>query len=239
MGICGSLCDDTPTPVKHPESVLPTGGGYTLTPAEEKKSLRQSGAQKAQDDSKDIIIQLPRKHVHRHDEATADQTYNTKIPSHTVTETNHHSIHYPDHPPRVDTPLYKKTHAKLCFEENEDLGCLICGKNRKRDKVVTETHHFFCEKAAELGIDWIKFGEESYLLVNPQTKLCLANAGFDWEEVAKDPHIFVDSEANMIVLCPLHHRSEECGIHHVPYPEWILQKFAKKGFKFLDEKKKD
>ena len=50
---------------------------------------------------------------------------------------------------------------------------------------------------------------------------------------AKNPDIFVDSKYNMIVLCVEHHRSSNRGIHHVPFPEWILQRNAKNGFEFL------
>lgn len=179
-------------------------------------------------------LKIPsRGHVEEPEETlspTADQHYDSKE-SHSMKETNTHHVHYPNHPPRKDTPLYRKTHHNLC--KKRDLPCYVCGRTQKRNKIVTETHHYFCEKAAELGTDWIAFGKESMMKFNPQTGQCLGTIGFNWEEVAKNPGIFVDSEANMVVLCPEHHRSADKGIHHVPGPEWILQKHAKDGFEFL------
>jgi hypothetical protein len=118
----------------------------------------------------------------------------------------------------------------LCI--TQDLPCWTCGKSHHNDGVVTETHHFFVEKAAENAIDWRHFGEKARHLYNPQTGQHIGSS-FDWVEVAKNPDSFVDSTANMVVLCPEHHRSSACGIHHVPFPDWILQAFAKHGFRFL------
>lgn len=165
-------------------------------------------------------------------EPTPDESYNVRrsVPSHQMRETNTHTIHYPDHPPRKDTPLYRRTHRQLCI--TQDLPCFICGKTRKRDKVVTETHHFFCEKAAEGAIDWIRFGERAAQFTNPQTNVLIGPL-FDWTQVARKPETFVDSIHNMVVLCPEHHRSAARGIHHIPYPEWQLQATAREGFTFL------
>jgi hypothetical protein len=152
------------------------------------------------------------------------------LKEHAIKESNVHTVHYPEHPPRVDTPLYNKTHHTLCLVQ--DLPCWICGKTRKSSGVLTETHHFFCEKAAQNAIDWKKFGQKAMSLYNPQTGLHLGTS-FDWEMVQHNPDLFVDSCANMVVLCPEHHRSSSQGIHHVPYPEWILQSCAREGFVFL------
>jgi hypothetical protein len=56
---------------------------------------------------------------------------------------------------------------------------------------------------------------------------------FNWDEVAENPDIFVDSPQNMIVLCKTHHISAKKGIHNVPFPNWVLQKYPKQGFEFL------
>jgi hypothetical protein len=145
-------------------------------------------------------------------------------------ETNTHVVHYPDHPPREDTALYRRTHKELCLVQ--DLPCFACDRTRKEHGVQTETHHFFCEKAAEKAVDWITFGRKAQHLYNVQTGLHIGSA-FDWEKVQENPDLFVDSTANMVVLCPECHRSSTRGIHHVPFPEWILQAYAMRGFKFL------
>ena len=148
------------------------------------------------------------------------------IPSHKIKMSSHYTVVYPEHKKRTNSSIYNKTHKEL-----SNVTCFICGKTRK-DNVVLETHHFYCEKAATNAIDWIKFGEFAKNCYNIQSGEYLGDK-FDWTEVEKNPDIFVDSKYNMIVLCMEHHRSGSKGIHHVPYPEWILQKNAKKGFMFL------
>jgi len=105
-------------------------------------------------------------------------------------------IHYPPHEPRTNSSLYNKTHRKM-----KDMTCFICNKHG------IETHHYFCEWAAENAIDWIKFGESSKYLYNPQTGENINI--FDWEQVSKNPTIFVDSPQNMITLCKQHHTSRQ------------------------------
>jgi len=134
---------------------------------------------------------------------------------------NHYSIHYPKHEPRKNSSLYNKTHKQM-----KDIPCFICNKNG------IETHHYFIEWAATNAIDWSKFGEASKYLYNPQTGVNINQ--FDWQEVSKTPEIFIDSHHNMITLCKEHHRSGRRGIHHVPYPDWILQKFSVDNFTFLE-----
>lgn len=153
-----------------------------------------------------------------------------ELNAHEMRESESREVRYPDHPPRTESALYRETHKRLTRDLN--LPCFICG--RRRPEIVTETHHFFCEWAAMSAVDWIAFGASARMLVNPQTGKAMSLAGFDWEEVAKDPSIFVDSKYNMVVLCPDHHRSETYGIHHVPFPEWILQAYPLNGFQFLE-----
>lgn len=142
-----------------------------------------------------------------------------------------HVINYPDHPERAESALYRRTHHDLCVTRN--IGCWICGVKHS-EGVHTETHHFFCEWAAMGAVDWAgRFAQEAKWMFNPQSGHNI-HPLFDWDRVAKDPTIFVDSMHNMIVLCPVHHRDPVKGIHHVPYPEWILQRFPVEGFTFLE-----
>jgi hypothetical protein len=202
--------------------------------------------QKEQTETQEIPLQINRRRKH-HKENTTDQKSNentntTTNPTSTsnpkgehVMKKHDYVVHYPDHPPRVDTPLYRKTHNKLCKQLN--IGCFICGKNNTdnpggEDNIITETHHYYVEKSEELAVDWIKFGQIAKNFYNPQTGMNIGDK-FDWTQVDKTPDIFVDSEYNMIVLCPDHHRSSNKGIHNVPYPEWILQLAPKGDFQFL------
>ena len=153
-----------------------------------------------------------------------------KIKGHPKKMSNHYTTNYPEHEPRKDSSIYHKTHHELCHVR--DMPCFICGKSNKKDGIVTETHHFYVEKVAENAIDWRKFGEFAHICYNIQTGENIGDS-FNWEEVEKNPDIFVDSRFNMIVLCKEHHISGSKGIHHVPFPDWIVQKFANSGFEFL------
>ena len=139
---------------------------------------------------------------------------------------NHYSIHYPEHKKRVETTIFRHTRKEL-----ENMPCFICGKCKIDDNISNEIHHYYIQKVATSAIDWIKFGEFAEICYNIQTGILIGDK-FDWKEVKKNPDIFVDSPYNMIVLCKNHHTGR-CGIHHVPYPDWILQKFAIEGFKFV------
>jgi hypothetical protein len=158
-------------------------------------------------------------------------SHNNAIPFHSIHSSNHYTVHYPDHNKRVDSAIYKKTHHELCHLQ--DMPCFICGITNKSSGLSLETHHFYCEKAAQNAIDWIKFGKFAQHCYNIQTGVNIGN-NFDWAEVEKNPDIFVDSIFNMIVLCKEHHTSANKGIHHIPFPEWILQKCPKSGFQFLE-----
>jgi hypothetical protein len=138
----------------------------------------------------------------------------------------HYAVHYPHHEVRKNTALYNKTHASM-----KHLPCFICGKTNKKDGIHVETHHFYCEKAMQNCYDWKKFAEFATTCHHFQTGNLMGDL-FDWNAVAENPDLFVDSTSNMIVLCKEHHTSH-LGIHHVPFPEFLAQKFAKDGFVVL------
>lgn len=154
------------------------------------------------------------------------------IPSHSEVEREEFVVNYPDHIQRSSSPEYTKTHKKLCVELN--LPCWVCGKNRP--EVQTESHHFFCEWADQTAVDWNRFAEFIKKFPNPQTGELFADK-FSWDEVQKNPTLFVDSVYNMIILCEEHHRDKVKGIHHVPFPNWIVQSFPLSGFVFLEPEK--
>jgi len=149
---------------------------------------------------------------------------------HAQNHSTRYTLHLPDRVgPRTESARFRATKQLLC--EELDLPCWICRK-RRADGAQTEAHHFFVMWAAHEAVDWDEFGRFADTLFNPQTGEHLDPA-FDWAAVAADPMVFVDSPQNMVVLCNTHHRSRSEGIHHVPFPEWILQRFPKKGFDFL------
>jgi hypothetical protein len=138
---------------------------------------------------------------------------------------NHYTVYYPPHAPRKNSNIYNKTHAQMKTQP-----CFVCGRTNA-DGIHVETHHYYCAKAFQNAYDWKKFGQFAQTCYTPQG-LRLGPL-FDWDEVAADPDMFVDSPHNMIVLCKEHHTSGGKGIHHVPFPDWIAQKFAKEGMQVL------
>ena len=165
-----------------------------------------------------------------HHDLVSVESEDIPIPSHSLNLSNHYTVNYPDHVKRTESAIYRKTHRDLCIVRN--FPCFICGKTHAKDGISLETHHFYCEKAAQNAIDWTEFGKFAQNCYNIQTGENIGQA-FDWTEVAKHPDIFVDSPYNMIVLCKEHHISGNKGIHHVPFPNWILQKYPANGFQFL------
>jgi hypothetical protein len=78
-----------------------------------------------------------------------------------------------------------------------------------------ETHHFRVEWALANAIDPAKI-----LVDFPEMK------------EADDPALreWLDSEANMLVLCDICHRSGHYGIHSITYPAWVAQRYLKDGY---------
>jgi hypothetical protein len=129
---------------------------------------------------------------------------------HELKETIKVDVFYPDHAQRKESALFAKTKHHLVHEK--DTPCFICGTKEKR-----EVHHFHLEWAYAEAVDWDKMKE-----LHPT---------FEWSSF-KEAKDFVDSEYNMLVLCEKHHRGEDHGIHMLPYPIWIAQKYLKKDFVF-------
>ena len=138
---------------------------------------------------------------------------------------NHYTIRYPTHDTRTISAVFRKTRNLLI--KTNGIKCFIC-----QNSETLEVHHFYCEKYATNAIDWDKFALFAATTYNIQTGTRLDH-DINWELVKINPDLFVDSINNMVVLCKSHHTSGKFGIHHVPFPDWILQRFAKSEFKFL------
>lgn len=133
---------------------------------------------------------------------------------HEVHETISIDVFYPDHPPRKESALFKRTKNHLVAVM--DTPCWICGAMKSR-----EVHHFHAEWADADGIDW--------------DKMRVLHPNFPWS-MFKESTDFIDSEYNMMVLCEKHHRGKNHGIHVLPYPIWIMQRDQRADFIFsLDE----
>lgn len=131
----------------------------------------------------------------------------------------------PPHPPREDTPIYRRTHRRLVYEL--DTPCAICGvrqstldnprENPYKAEAI-ETHHYPIERSLLNACDPRKVHH-----IFPQVK--------DYESLEE----FVDSEENMMVLCDVHHRHPHYGIHHVLAQDFFVQPFLYGGYQVVAE----
>lgn len=138
----------------------------------------------------------------------------SQTPQSTITKAHYQSEHeafacfYPEHPPREQDPHYHLFNEARRRVIAAGIGCWICGTHEK-----LELHHSECEFAAATGIDVesLKLAHPEYGLTDDESFLC-----------------WVEGEGNLQVLCAECHRSPYRGIHHVPFPNWKLQKFWRK-----------
>jgi hypothetical protein len=192
---------------------------------------------------------MPLSHESGHDAVDDKEPVHT----HSNKESDSRIVHFADHEARTNSPLYNHTHKRLCLDL--DMPCWCCGvRNSDKQKNPNESHHFFGEWSMQGAYDWELFGlyatkgatikrwndalqrEVSFVspgLYNPQTGVEIGPL-FNWALVKQDPTTFVDSEHNMVILCKDCHTSFE-GIHHVPFPEWLAQMFAIKGYRVIEQ----
>ena len=57
---------------------------------------------------------------------------------------------------------------------------------------------------------------------------------FDWANFdPADPMTFVDDmRVNGLILCKKHHIGKDEGIHCLPHPIWIAQRYGQEGYQF-------
>lgn len=129
---------------------------------------------------------------------------------HDLKETLSVEVLTPGHEPRVTTALFE--HSKKQLVEKVGGVCFICGRTAEQSGHPLEAHHHPVEKSLTNMID---FGL-----------------------VEKDfPHIdgpekVDDMNVNGMLLCKDHHTGKDQGIHCLPYPLWIAQKYGIEGYKF-------
>ncbi|HET8687038.1 MAG TPA: hypothetical protein VFM18_10290, partial [Methanosarcina sp.] len=107
--------------------------------------------------------------------------------------------------------------------------CYICGRNEAQSGHPIEAHHFPIERSLAEMVDWDivkKDAQEGNL--GPYAK------DFDWGSFdSSNPYSFVDDmTVNGLPLCKDHHTGKGMGIHMMPHPLWIAQKYGKEGYQF-------
>jgi hypothetical protein len=129
----------------------------------------------------------------------------------------------PPHPPRVETAAYRAAHKRLT--EVLDAPCIVCGVRKstlhdaslnKFGASAIETHHWPIERSLIDACDPVKVGEK-FSEVTDHASLLL----------------FVDSERNLMVLCDVHHRSLEQGIHHLLCQDFAILPYLFDGYQVV------
>lgn len=127
----------------------------------------------------------------------------------------------PPHPPREDTPEYEQTHKLLVFDK--DTPCKVCGVKHstigdsaanKAGSKALETHHFPCERSLLFALDWRKVHNDFPEVYNQHSL-----------------EVWIDSPRNMLVLCDVHHRGVETGIHHLLTQDFAVLPYLREGYK--------
>lgn len=173
---------------------------------------------------------------------TVEQTHEEK-------ETLVVDVLLPGHAPRKATALFERTRKQLI--ERERGRCFISGMTAEQLGAPLEAHHHPIERCFAEIIDWSRFSAD-----------CKAGhwgsraQAFDWDkffvggkavtipgktpldpgvtyQVPLDPYLFVDDmTVNGMLLGKQFHTVRDAGIHTVPFPIWIVQKYAIEGYQF-------
>lgn len=143
--------------------------------------------------------------------------------THEERETLAVDVYLPGHAPRETTALFTRTRKELI--DRPDAACFICGARHTHD-VPLEAHHHPIERSFAEMID---FG--------PASPLRKQFPAFDWSalDASGDPYLFVDDmRVNGLLLCKKHHIGKDEGIHALPFPIWVAQKYGRDGYRFSD-----
>ena len=149
--------------------------------------------------------------------------------THEFKDTNKVDVFIPAHPPRITTNLFRRTKQKLMavasiFQWNlfrEKGRCWICGQTEAELGSPLEAHHLVIERSfIDSPLRWDQLRKDF-----PK---------FDWKSFDETkPEGFVDDMiAQGLLLCKLHHTGEGTGIHSLPFPLWVLQRYLPNGVQF-------
>lgn len=130
-------------------------------------------------------------------------------------------VNIPGHEPRVTTPLFTKTRLHLI---ERDKCCYVCGSPHSKEHPL-EAHHWPIERSFAEMIDWSE---------GSQIRKDYPNFGWGSFDEA-NPYTFVDDmNVNGRLLCKSHHIGKDEGVHALPEPVWLAQRYGKEGYKFSE-----
>ena len=130
-------------------------------------------------------------------------------------------VNIPGHAARVTTALFRK--SRLHLLERDGGRCWVCNCTAEESGHPLEAHHSGIERSfATAEIDWNIVKKDF--------------PHFAWETFDESqPMDFVDDMLGQgMLLCKEHHTHPETGIHVLPWPIFIMQRYLKPGYKFND-----
>ena len=130
-------------------------------------------------------------------------------------------VNLPGHDPRKATALFERSRKHLI--EREGGRCWVCGCTAEESGHPLEAHHYPIERSFAEMINW-----------SPGSQIRKDFPNFGWGSFDEsDPYTFVDDmNVNGLLLCKNHHIIKDQGIHELPHPVWIAQRYAKDGYQF-------
>lgn len=142
-------------------------------------------------------------------------------------------VEIPGHEARTETSLFRHTKTQLL--EREGHRCWICGRTPEETGKPAQVHHHPVERSLAEGIDFeIVKADCNAGMYGPYAQ------SFDWKTFFShgDVYAFVDNAlVNGRVLCPDHHIGRNEGIHMLPYPLFLAQRYMKTGYEFTPSEK--
>ena len=142
-------------------------------------------------------------------------------------------INLPGHEARGSaSALFVRTKKQLA--ERDGPHCWVCGRTADEAGPL-EAHHFPIERSTAMGIDWALVRRDceagEFGLTAGQRA---AAKSFDWTGFdPADPYSFVDNMlVNGLLLDKEHHTAKDSGIHDMPHPLWVFQRYARSGYRF-------
>lgn len=148
--------------------------------------------------------------------------------SHEEKETLDVEVNIPEHDPRATTELFRRTREEVLAVNNR---CWVCNRTEQESGKPLELHHFPIERSLANLVDWDLFKTQAIRGDYGEGPKNFLWASFDsthWEDFVDNMH------ANGLVLCRDHHIGRNEGIHYMPHPLWVAQRFAKEGYNFSE-----
>lgn len=130
-------------------------------------------------------------------------------------------VNIPGHAPRVTTPLFTASRLHLLAR---DKACYVCGALHTKESPL-EAHHYPIERSFAEMIDW-----------SETSQIRKDYPFFGWGSFDEaNPYSFVDDmNVNGRLLCKKHHTGKDEGVHDLPEPVWLAQRYGKEGYVFSD-----